>query len=57
VKFTSNTDFALHNPITGVTVKASTEAEEGRGVLLSSEDYLVTFSFGHGKNILNNHLF
>ena len=44
-------DFTLHNPITGVTVKDSTVGyiAEGRVVLLSSEDYLVICSFRYGK--------
>lgn len=41
-------DFALHNPITGLTVKDCTAGypAEGRAVV---EDYLVIFSFRHRK--------
>lgn len=44
-------DFTLHNPITRITVKDPTVGytAEGGVNLLSSEDYLVKFSFRHGK--------
>lgn len=44
-------DFTLRNPITRITVKDPTVSytAEGRVDLLSSEDYLVKFSFRRGK--------
>lgn len=46
-------DFTLHNPITGLTVKDCTVGytAEGRVVVLFLEDYLVISSFRHRKKI------